>query len=755
MGIHRIPIGKVGIVIRLYGRRREGEFSPHVSVLGSPGPQATVLKSNQTYVLPPGQNRVEYRDQVHVKRGTIGLVVAKEGKPRQDALAPFIECDRFQDGEAFLVQGGQRGIQMQVLPEGDYDINPYLFDVITTDNVDRHADLGLRESDLYAKKINAGETGVVITHAGGPKTTSSSTAAPRVPGHHHFRDPWQFLGNGGQLGVQEETLPSGGHYMINPVFAHVVRVPTREIELEWTKDPKGETNFDASLEQVTLDVEGHTVRLDLTQTLLIPERAAPGLVLRFGDEQARNGLHPVQQFVEKVLANTVTSYFQKISAHEKILDFITKYDEIGSALTQEVDDALSSFGVTPGKTQLGAYTVTPDDINELRRDIANKKHEVKLQEADIEVQRKKNVIAREALDVEAARRRLELIVTQGEVEMFGAEAVLYLRLIDKMAQMGVPDAIVGGDIAEAIRTLPFAQVGELLTHVYGGTPGRRHGLETAVAKDKSDGENRPLTPADRVETRDRRSPMSEMTEQTVLVRHNVEQGQLVMPFYLVCDVSSSMKEAMPVLNDGVRRLRRAIVAEPVVDDLAQVSVMTFSTSASIVMPMGQLSEQEIPELCAGGGTQYGEAFRALAQAIRKDIARLKAEGYKVYRPCAFFLTDGAPSDGDWSRTFTDTLTYDRQTRAGMKGHPIFVPFGFGAAREDVLRQLAYPPDRSKWYQSKTHDVGQALNGILELIMNTVITSTRSAESGKPDILLEAVQDGDIEQGDSGYDPDYV
>lgn len=473
MGYYRVPVGKIGIVTRLHGPRHRGEISRHVSVLGSPGPQAKILKSGQEGFLTPGLFSVKYVDQVHVKRGTIGLVDAREGYARQDALAPFVECGHFQDGGAFLAGGGQRGLQMQVLPEGHYDINPHIFNVITTENVDQYSDLGLKRSDLYATAINAGETGVVVTHLGVPKTTNSTTAAPRVPGRHYFRDPWRFLAGGGQLGVQEETLPSGGRYLINPVFAHVVRVPIREIELEWTKDPKTEANFDASLEQVDLDVEGHKVRLELTQTLRIPERAAPGLVLRFGDEHARNGGHPVQQFVGKVLANTVTAHFQKISAHEKIRDFIIKYDQIGTALTQELDDAISASGAVPVKTQLGAYTVEPDDINKLRQDIAHKKHEINLREADLEAQRVQNQINKERLEIEAEREKLKLLLTQGEVDMFGPEAVLYLRLVKEMTQMQVPGTIVGGDIAEAMRSLHFSQVSELLKNIGGASDERR------------------------------------------------------------------------------------------------------------------------------------------------------------------------------------------------------------------------------------------------------------------------------------------
>jgi uncharacterized protein YegL len=146
----------------------------------------------------------------------------------------------------------------------------------------------------------------------------------------------------------------------------------------------------------------------------------------------------------------------------------------------------------------------------------------------------------------------------------------------------------------------------------------------------------------------------------------VGQGQIVMPFYLILDVSYSMINDMAELNDSLQRLRRAIIAEPLVDDVAHICVMTFSDTAKVVMPLGQMSEQAVPALDVEGGTNYGAAFRELAHVIPADAAALRAAGDKIFRPCAFFLTDGEPNDSDWWETFKDTLTYNRTTGAGMK-----------------------------------------------------------------------------------------
>jgi uncharacterized protein YegL len=171
-------------------------------------------------------------------------------------------------------------------------------------------------------------------------------------------------------------------------------------------------------------------------------------------------------------------------------------------------------------------------------------------------------------------------------------------------------------------------------------------------------------------------------------------GQMVMPFYLICDVSYSMINDMRALNDGVTRLRQSILSEPLVDDVAHISLMTFSDTAKVVLPLSQMSETSaMPTLAVEGGTNYGEAFRELARAIPADATVLRGKGNRIFRPCAFFLTDGEPNDSDYFETFKSTLTYNSVTAVGMKQHPVFIPFGFRDAPEDVLRKLAYPPEK--------------------------------------------------------------
>lgn len=240
-------------------------------------------------------------------------------------------------------------------------------------------------------------------------------------------------------------------------------------------------------------------------------------------------------------------------------------------------------------------------------------------------------------------------------------------------------------------------------------------------------------------------------------RDRAERGQFVMPFYLVCDVSWSMERDIGNLNTALRNLKSSISLAPVVNDVARVSLITFSDTARIVMPMGQVSESEFPQLTLEGGTNYGAAFTLLADAISADCTALDASGYRIYRSCVFFLTDGLPQDGTWLQTFNATLTYDPRNGTGMKAYPVFVPFGFREADAAVLSQLAYPKERGRWYLAENVTAEAALEGIREIIMKTVMTASMTAARGQTGAIQPALpaQGSGIASGASNRIDDFI
>src|SRR5206468_10797796 len=66
---------------------------------------------------------------VQVAETEIATVEAIDGRPlpKGRLLGDEIECNQFQDGEAFLDNGGFKGPQVAIIRPGTYRINPFLF----------------------------------------------------------------------------------------------------------------------------------------------------------------------------------------------------------------------------------------------------------------------------------------------------------------------------------------------------------------------------------------------------------------------------------------------------------------------------------------------------------------------------------------------------------------------------------------------------------------------------------------------------
>lgn len=117
-------------------------------------------------------------------------------------LAP--NHNSFQDGSAFLKNGGEKGPQIEILPPGVYRINTALFAV----------------RKVRAMVIEKGKIGLVTAMDGDP-IAPGRLLARKVPGHHSFESGPLFLKNGGQKGPQIEILLPGT-YRINTDMFHTV-----------------------------------------------------------------------------------------------------------------------------------------------------------------------------------------------------------------------------------------------------------------------------------------------------------------------------------------------------------------------------------------------------------------------------------------------------------------------------------------------------------------------------------------------------
>ncbi|WP_051749519.1 SPFH domain-containing protein [Nevskia soli] len=241
----------MGIVEKIWSLRgsvRDG----FISLDGSAGFQPEVLRGGIHFFMP-FQYRIHVKSLPTVPQGTIGYVFARSGQPLYpgQALASLPQDVSFEDVRGFIMGGGQRGPQRQILREGVYAINTAQFVILTSDG--NHAvRLSGDEASLEEMRSRLMERrgfepvvirdqedriGVATVHDG-PSLEHEEIIAPSVgtdardPETYHncFQDPENFLRAGGRRGRQEQVLVEGT-YFINRLFATIDLQPKTVIEI--------------------------------------------------------------------------------------------------------------------------------------------------------------------------------------------------------------------------------------------------------------------------------------------------------------------------------------------------------------------------------------------------------------------------------------------------------------------------------------------------------------------------------------------
>ena len=172
---------------------------------GEKGPQIEILPPG-LYRINPYLFRIQRVPAVEIGNNKIGIVVATDGEPMTSGrlLAKRIEGhNNFQNGQAFLEKGGQKGPQLDLLLPGTYRIHPKLFEV----------------SIHQATVIPTKKVGLVTARDGDPLPTTEYVAKS-VQGHRDFQDAAGFLSSGGQRGPQLDFLKPGTYY-VNPLLFEV------------------------------------------------------------------------------------------------------------------------------------------------------------------------------------------------------------------------------------------------------------------------------------------------------------------------------------------------------------------------------------------------------------------------------------------------------------------------------------------------------------------------------------------------------
>jgi uncharacterized protein YegL len=235
------------------------------------------------------------------------------------------------------------------------------------------------------------------------------------------------------------------------------------------------------------------------------------------------------------------------------------------------------------------------------------------------------------------------------------------------------------------------------------------------------------------------------------------QGQKLLPFYLVIDVSYSMDgKPLDEANRILPEVIDAIAQQPILSDKVRIGLVDFADDARVQLPLCDVLDPglTLPTLAVRGGTSYAAAFQLLRSEITANVKQLKADGFLVHRPAVFFLSDGDPLDepNEWENAFQELIS--------DKAYPNVIPFGVGGASGKILQQLIHPSTGNKqmkmYLTANGEEAAAAIRKSAEILISSIIQSGHSISQNQSGIVLPP--DDDLPKGISSYtadDDDFV
>jgi uncharacterized membrane protein YqiK len=434
VGLISVGESEVGIITKKFSRKNlpPGKL---IALNGEAGLQADTLPPGWHFGFFPWQYSIKKESVVTIPQDEIGLIVANDGHqiPADRILGKRSDCDRFQDARTFLLNGGEKGRQIDILTTGNYRINTAVFQVITSVNC---IDYGMTPAQMRLHQIESERVGIVTTLDGKPIEAGEIAGEP-IPNHHNYQDIQKFIVAGGRRGLQEQVILSGS-WNLNPWFVHVEQidmtnvpighvgvvisyvgksnhdlsgdafthgnivskgdkgvwvepiypgkhplnkqvmevqlVPTTNVVLNFTARFTGKHGYDEELQALKLlSHDGFTFQIEVFQIIHIGALDAPKVISRLGS---------MQNLIDQVLRPIVANYFRNAAQEYTILDFLTARSERQAEAAEHIRQALKQYDVQAVDTLIGMIIPPPELMQTLTdRKIAQE------QEKTYEVQR--------------------------------------------------------------------------------------------------------------------------------------------------------------------------------------------------------------------------------------------------------------------------------------------------------------------------------------------------------------------------------
>ena len=336
-----IPSGRIGLLLA-----RDGNELPTGQILarkvdcdsyqdaakflingGSKGRQAAILQAG-TYRINTYLFEVTITEITTIHDNMVGVVTTMDGiQINQGQIAGKVVAghNNFQDGNAFLNEGGSRGLQEQVILSGSYALNPWF----------------ARVEEVKMTEIPIGYVGVVISYVGEDGKDLSGT---------EFKH-----GNivaKGCKGVWAEPF-GPGKYPINPYIMRVELVPTTNLVLNWATARTESHQLDKNLSTITVrSKDGFPFNLDVSQIIHIPNTEAPKVIARFGN---------MINLVSQVLEPTIGNYFRNSAQDSDVIAFLGTRKERQESARSHIGTVLEQYNVYGVDTLIGDI-VPPESL---------------------------------------------------------------------------------------------------------------------------------------------------------------------------------------------------------------------------------------------------------------------------------------------------------------------------------------------------------------------------------------------------------
>ncbi|GAA4072265.1 SPFH domain-containing protein [Flavobacterium cheonanense] len=336
-----IPEGKIGLVLskdgkeiptgRILARKVDSDnFQDATAFLNNGG-----QKGRQSAFITTGSYRINtflfeivIADQIKIFENMVGIVTALDGDPipQGQIAGKYVEGhNNFQDFDYFLEQGGNRGLQPQVMLAGSYYINSWAIQIEQNPMTD----------------VPIGYVGVVISYIGedGKDVTGETFKHGNIVSK-------------GQRGVWMEPF-GPGKYALNKYTTKLEPVPTTNLVLNWANARSESHDLDKNLSTITVrSKDGFPFNLDVAQIIHVPANEAPKVIARFGS---------MTNLVSQVLEPTIGNYFRNSAQDSDVISFLSTRKERQESAKNHIKAVLDEYNVNAVDTLIGDI-VPPDSL---------------------------------------------------------------------------------------------------------------------------------------------------------------------------------------------------------------------------------------------------------------------------------------------------------------------------------------------------------------------------------------------------------